>query len=464
MQSGYVTLDGDEVRLTPLIDISSDKLKATGWIFSLSSTHQPPEWKVFESVAGQMGLGAPLRETAYVKAREAGLDNFVLAEGTAPRAGSRAVTELLDLAAAQDVIFGPHPMKITRVPSVLCAKRQTPLAKYTPPVKSLDGLDVFNNMIKAAEPPPTRELIPGQNTRFNQDTGFIEADIDGMILIVGNHITMSTEHVVNGDLDLGIGHLRLLGNLQVTGSILSGMYVEASGNVSVGVHIEDAQVKSGGSVTVGKGIFHTERGWVQAAQDITCAHAENARLQSGRDIIVKTEARYCRIDAQRTVDATAQQGVLLGGTISAGLSVLANVVGSQSCKPTEIFVGIQHTPLGKLIRQRNDCETWLGQIAVFTAEGPTPNPLRLTEEGRGLIKDLLLWRASLARELLRLQTDIEGRTSADNKGLLQLRINNEAFRRTQVTLDNEVLKLEANVGASQFVLDENTRLITRRNL
>ncbi|MBB5020771.1 DUF342 domain-containing protein [Desulfurispira natronophila] len=166
----------------------------------------------------------------------------------------------------------------------------------------VSGANIFGQTLPARDGLNTSKIIAGDGVEaikepYLRRTRFV-AKQDGVLLVNRREIVVSKELNIRGDVDYSTGNVSFDGTILVSGNILSGFRVLATGHVYVAGYLESRSEVIGHSVTVGKGCY----GRIKSKRHVQVDFAENAQIQSqgtvtigslsrswvsGRDIMVK---------------------------------------------------------------------------------------------------------------------------------------------------------------------------------
>jgi len=214
------------------------------------------------------------------------------------------------------------------------------LAEVQPGRPGKNGQDVFGRIVLPREPRPAK-IREGKNVRFDPVARTYHAETSGRIRFVAGILSVDDVFHVAGDVGLRTGNISHPGALIVTRDIQAGAKVVATGDVDVGENIEDAEVETGGSLTVHGGISCKERGMIRVAGNLHARFLRNADLEVGGDLYIDREINQCHIKTRGAVVVT--QGRIVGGSIVALRGVETGDLGSEACIPCELTVGKDYT-------------------------------------------------------------------------------------------------------------------------
>jgi uncharacterized protein (DUF342 family) len=154
--------------------------------------------------------------------------------------------------------------------------------------------------------------------------------------VIDRKISIDAVFLLNGNVDFSSGNIDFVGNVLINGSIASGFSVKAQGDIEVKGFIEGAEVIAGGNILVKGGIKSGVKGIVKAGENISARFVENARLEAGKDIIVREAIMQSFIKAGGNVMVSDRKATIVGGVVQASHTVEAKIIGSQLATQTVI--------------------------------------------------------------------------------------------------------------------------------
>lgn len=207
------------------------------------------------------------------------------------------------------------------------------LVEKTPAVPGSPGLDVFGNELKPP-PPADVKLLFGSGVTLSEDRLKLFAKAEGQPkLSLGGRLSVVSELVISGDVDLKTGHIDFEGDVKITGTIQSGFNVKGS-NVTA-KEIMSAQVIASGDVTTTGGIIGAV---VKTQGNIKAKYIKNATLSTFGDIIVKKEITDSDINTSGA--CLLERGKILASEISAKQGIEAVDIGTDVSSPCKLTVGV----------------------------------------------------------------------------------------------------------------------------
>lgn len=236
--------------------------------------------------------------------------------------------------------------------TVLQVEAGTVLARMIPPTKGMSGMTVTGKELKTRE---GRDfpLRAGYNV-IPSDSGLdLIAKIAGSPKLIGNKIHISTQYVIETDVDFSTGNIEFNGDVLVKGAVLDGFSVKASGDVDVKGNIKNAIVEAGGTVNALGGIVAKEKGHVKAGVNVNAIFIESANVEAGQNVDVKRAIMHSRVKAGNAIFCQEGKGLIVGGELSAGYLLQAKEVGSEYATKTLIETG-KRQQLKTLIDELSD--------------------------------------------------------------------------------------------------------------
>jgi len=123
-----------------------------------------------------------------------------------------------------------------------------------PPEEGVPGTNVLGQPVP---PPKPRDVVlkAGQGAEVEPDGSRVVATINGRPEQNGPLFAVYPVHVINGNVDHTIGHIRFRGDLVIKGGVAEGMTVEALGQVEVMGTVSHAVIYAGGDVKIHQNVL-----------------------------------------------------------------------------------------------------------------------------------------------------------------------------------------------------------------
>ncbi len=269
------------------------------------------------------------------------------------------------------------------------------IARWLPPTRGEPGIDVFGQDIKPVKTVDNKPSA-GKNILVSQDGTELRAQIAGHLFVADRKISVDRLFEVSGDVDYKIGNIRYPGNVQISGSVLPGFVVEATGNLVINGLVEGAEIRADGDVIVNGGIVGQSR--VLARGDISAKFVQDSLLQADGDITVADAIVQSVVSGCRNFKLTGRSGAkgIIGGKLFALHDVSSFCIGSEHAVPTAITIGMS----ARHLFDEHQLQTG---IEEQKKENARVHQLLLQAKGRGL--------SDAKSEIHRIEREIDFRES-----------------------------------------------------
>jgi hypothetical protein len=225
--------------------------------------------------------------------------------------------------------------------AILTAVENQLLASIRPAIPGTPGTTIMGESIPA-ENCAAAALLPGNGVRISPDGKEFYAAIAGCIILNGSMLDVVNIYVVNGDVDFSTGNISFNGTVVISGTVLDGFEVKADGDIIVARIVESARLEAGRDVIVKGGVLGRGKGLISAGRDIRIGHAQNARLEAQGAIYIGNYAINSYIATTRNLVMLEKRGAIIGGEVFALRGVDARTIGSESGAKTHIEAGTDY--------------------------------------------------------------------------------------------------------------------------
>ena len=282
-------------------------------------------------------------------------------------------------------------------------------------------------------------MLPiGKNTRVLEDQVTLVAAINGCVDTTGGKINVLNVFTVTGDVSNATGNVEFDGNVTVTGDVLPGFSVKATGRIEVLGFVEAATLEAGSDIKVNGGIKGKGHGRVRCGGSLRALFIENAEVSVVGDVMADVFMQ-ANIRCGGSLRAEGKRGSILGGTYIVAQSVYASVIGSPSNIVSVFELGNDPMRSDRL----KEAETMLRTLSVeqqklqqiITMLQPLRDAGRITPDRLAMLeKAIATWQANEVR-LQELKTELDGlRTSMNSYSNSSLNCRKELFAGTKVTI------------------------------
>ena len=217
---------------------------------------------------------------------------------------------------------------------------EAPLMRRIPATPGKDGHTVRGVELKAK---------PGANPTFSQPLlgSYVDKEDPNLLraLFSGQPVCgpsgVNVEHVLRlRGVNMATGNIAFDGTVKISGEVLPGMKVDATGDIIVGEVVDGATLEAGGDIRVGGGII--AKASVRAAGAVTVRFVENAQVYAGTTLVVEDTALQADLQAnnQILVGHKNPHGRLAGGSARAMLLIQAPILGAPTSGVTQLLLGV----------------------------------------------------------------------------------------------------------------------------
>ncbi len=223
---------------------------------------------------------------------------------------------------------------VMRIPTV---NEGDKLLEVKDPDKGSPGLDVCGELVQPTPGKPVK-LRAGTNVWWSAEDQSMYANIDGQISLGEQVIHIYPEYEVSGDIDMSVGNLDFVGTIVIRGNVPTGYTIQAKGDIKVYGLVEGATLIAEGSIQISEGIAATGRGGIYAGLNVQAGYANQANIEAGQDILIENSIVHSQCIAREHI--YCQNGNVIGGSLSAGLTIEAKDIGNRMNTPTELYFGV----------------------------------------------------------------------------------------------------------------------------
>lgn len=213
------------------------------------------------------------------------------------------------------------------------------LAEIVPPTKGFHGKTVTGKNIPAKDGKEAR-IRAGKNIATSEDGHKYFSKIDGQPILHDSKLSVLPILEIKGDVGPATGNINFLGSVIVRGNVKSGFAIKADGDIEINGIVEAAEIVSGGSIKINRGVQGQGKGILKAKNDFSAKYIENATVEAEQNINIFESAMHSFLFAGRKIKLQGKKGLIVGGMAKAGEGLSAKTIGSPMSTYTEIEVGI----------------------------------------------------------------------------------------------------------------------------
>ncbi|MDO5402754.1 MAG: FapA family protein [Eubacteriales bacterium] len=211
------------------------------------------------------------------------------------------------------------------------------LAEYHPPTKGVFGYNVCGKLL-TPKPGKPKSKLRGKGFTVSEDGNTYYAAFTGKIDYLNYDMNISNIYDVSGDVDLNVGNIEFDGDVNITGSVISGVTIRAMGNIYIGGHVEGAYIYADKDIIFNDGVNCNGKGHIEAKGNISGKYFENAVVNAGGDI----KCGYLLnsvVTARGKVIVEGRHGSIFGGDVTGIMGIETVNCGHDSATKTILRVG-----------------------------------------------------------------------------------------------------------------------------
>jgi uncharacterized protein (DUF342 family) len=245
---------------------------------------------------------------------------------------------------------------------ILSVKSGEKLCTLTPAVKGTPGKTVTG---KTLLPHPIKNLMlpTGKNTKVSDDKLVLYAVTAGCIEVVDGKVNVLNIFTVTGNVDSSRGNIQFDGNVVVSGDVLTGFVVSATGKVEILGIVEGATIEAGSDVKIKGGLIG--HGAVSSGGNFTTRFIENSSVLA-RGEVTADSVIHSQIKCGGSLAVDGRHGVIVGGLCIVGKDVKALTIGSSSNISTTLELGIDPTLSARLKTVENRMRQLIKELDRLT--------------------------------------------------------------------------------------------------
>ncbi len=309
--------------------------------------------------------------------------------------------------------------------------------------------DEYINQQKGADV----DLQIGDGVTLNETGMTYVSTTSGYIHFDSKKISVSEVYVVNNNVDYTTGNISFNGLVHVRGDVIPGFKVYGEDGIIVDGICQDVELTSKGNIVLRTGIKSTGNSLIMADGDISFGYAENVKIYSKRNIIIKKYAYNCDLYAGERIIANSSEGIIAGGVVRAFSEVSVKHLGSPGNSKFSVILGSKYFIEEEVTNIRKEKLRLIDAIekivlAVKRAELSQPDNV-----GHHKIGKLLEMKASFSSLVDDLDMKEKGLLSDNNVRDARLKVMNKAFDGVTIMFHNSSYTLKEEMSRVVFYFD-----------
>ena len=213
------------------------------------------------------------------------------------------------------------------------------LAVLTPAYEGTPGTTVMGIKIPSKKPLRLRLKYGNKNIELSEDECVLTSTATGHVEMQLDKVVVHNVYTIKGDVGPATGDVIYDGTVRISGDVLSGYAVNATGDISVNGVVEAATLIAGGRILLAKGIHGEGKGSINAFSDVVAKFIQMSTVFSG-GTVSSNSILHSKILAKNSILVDFRPGLVCGGELKAKTLISARVVGSStSIANTTLEVG-----------------------------------------------------------------------------------------------------------------------------
>lgn len=259
-----------------------------------------------------------------------------------------------------------------------------------PPTQGTAGLTIYGEEI---EPIPGRicEIIAGKGVSISSEGTTITAEQGGRVVFENKVISITEELVINGDVDLSIGHISFNGFVDIKGDVLDDFNISSTKGIKISGAVGNCQIISEGPVSVGS-MAGAGQGKVSCYGSFNARYVNQVNIESLGDINIQSEARNSILKATGKINVA--KGLITGGSAIALEGIEARIIGARTGTKTLLTSGVYFPEADRLIFLRTRIKSLAEQFKRINVTLTSLNSQNLADK-RPALRDATLLRIGI---------------------------------------------------------------------
>ena len=327
---------------------------------------------------------------------------------------------------------------------VAVVEADTQIVRYKPAIAGNNGIDVFGKPILAKV---GRELpvLKGKGFHISEDRLSYTAALTGKIEYENERLTVSDMITIEGDVTIITGNIQFAGDVFVKGNVVSGMTIQAKGNITVNGHVEGAQLIAGKDVVLKNGMQGAGKGEIRAGGDVLAKFFEQTTIYA-KGSVKANAILNCNIMSEQEIIVSGKKGVIVGGTICAIRKIEATMIGNMSEVKTRIDLGVDADIYEHIKKVKNKYEYILEEInRIENGIAQINKMLEKAYNSELAEKKLYLMRAKISKDsvIASIQQELRNlRINVENSTNAKLIVRKSIYRGAKITINGSVKLIE----------------------
>lgn len=356
-----------------LVTVTDNRMAALITLVPPVGTGRALEWDAVERAIRDAGVSNGIREEmvreAWTRA-SAGREyrDLIFARGhhvdTAPQGELEMLVELAS--GSSSTARSDGSVDFRNQDRITTVTKGTEIARVRPASGGpREGWDVLGGKLEP-EKSESVEVDAGANVSVVEEEGgsrLLVAEIDGELVFDQNRFEIRAGHTIKGDVDLHTGNVKFPGSVTVGGSVRSGFYVVAQGEIHVGELVEAALLSAEGNIIVNQGVKGGGKAVLRTKGDVGLTFAEQTTILAVGNVQAKNSLVHCQVKSNGRVRMVGDKCRIVGGRIRAREGLETYDLGSERGVRTEVEFGQNYLIADRIETEEREMEKLKAEIA-----------------------------------------------------------------------------------------------------
>ncbi len=333
-----------------------------------------------------------------------------------------------------------------------------PLMRRIPAIAGINGQTVKGRILiarKGRDTPFSRTISGAQVAQ--DDPNLLLATLSGQPVLAPDGVDVEAILRLR-EVNMASGNIHFDGTVHVSGDVVQGMTVEASGDILVDGLVDGGHLKAGGNLSVKGGVIG--HGSVHAGGTVQVRFAEGATLVAGTLVVVADMVIDSHLQSNHQIligTGPAQRGRMLGGSARAGELLRVPWLGTPKSALARVTLGVNpelDEKLAEVMHHIDDekaSEAGLDKLARQLKS--TGDPKHLLEKVNASRKHVVEeWGKSLSEK-----AEIEKEIAKERSARLEVTVGVEGA--ADLVIFGVPAHLRREYGAGHFMLDDDNHVV-----
>jgi len=313
-----------------MVSVSDNKMRASLSVLPPEGSGRPAVEESLRKALEESGVvkgisGKALEQIAVLSEKGELVNDHVVAEGKVPFQGEQSLKFLVDIEPGKK---NSVPVEKNEIIARIVSQSESDGAGF-----NVLGERLFNDDQQNME---RDENIITEKEEFGE---VLKAGTKGLLCLEDNRIYIKEKQQIRGDVSRTTGNLQFPGTIEIAGSVLSGIYVNAGKDLRIQDVVEAALLSSAGSIWIGKGVKGDRKAVLRSNENISLGFAENTNLMASGNLYFKKALMNCQIKCNGKIVSRSDGTRIIGGMIKTKNGLSAGSIGSERETATYISFG-----------------------------------------------------------------------------------------------------------------------------